>query len=519
MNVTAPVRPPAAPSPGAGVTTTDARAAQKVLRERLLGLGSDLAPAAYFASLEKIRAASESLQPQLTRLYSGAPIPLERDEQAAWQETIDLWLALHGSYVQLFEAKGRPAPEESLRAVLLQRSLHCVGRAMLEHARAYRAVTPALWKQLHVLYAAAEARELHEIAVDAPVDATPCTCSSTYREALLALAANTYALSPAQLPVALALAREWSSLVSLTTTAPVDATRSPHVVDLASSNGPVLARLIQQALPTVRHLASDRLAQRLREVATAVREGGTAPELAHAGALPRTATEKLLTHLYIQWCSAGGNRAEERRASTQRAQVSIHFHSIHFQISGRAFRQPGLRYTREEEHDLATFGHITERTESRLLTSRSSALEPWEIVNQGPTGVLGMNRKPDLQTRVGQGQLVAMRVSSTQPPMLGIVQRIREEADGSLAIGVRTMPVEVVAASVRSPGNPKEKFHRALLVAADAERGQPETLLVPPGTFRQGMVLELATQSTQTVRMTALVDAGANFERITFAAQ
>jgi len=514
VNVTAPIRPPAASS-GAGATTTDARAAQKVLRERLLGLGSDLAPAAYFASLEKIRAASESLQPQLTRLYAGAPIPLERDEQAAWQETIDLWLALHGSYVQMYEAKGRPAPEESLRATLLQRSLYCVGRAMLDHARAYRAVPPALWKQLHVLYAAAETRQLHEIAVEVSGDGTALTCSSTYRQALLALAANTYALSPAQLPVAFALAREWSSLVSLSTTPPPDATRSPHAIDLASSNGPVLARLTQTS-PTVRYLASDRLAQRLREVATAAREGGTAPELAHAAGLPRPATEKLLTHLYIQWCSAGANRAEERRASTQRAQVSIHFHSIHFQISGRAFRQPGLRYTREEEHDLATFGHITERTESRLLTSRSSALEPWEIVNQGPTGVLGMNRKPDLQTRVGQGQLVAMRVSSTQPPMLGVVQRLREEVDGSLTIGVRTTPVEVVAASVRSPGNPKEKFHRALLVTADAERGQPETLLVPPGTFRSGAALELATQRTQTVRMTALVDVGANFERVTF---
>jgi hypothetical protein len=520
VTVAAPARPvdtPAGQPLRGSPAASDARAAQAALRERILGMEkAGSASAVQLSALEQIRVAAETLHPQLAKVYTAQPIPLEREERQVWQETVDLWLALHGGYARVLEA-GAGDVSNLVSAHACHRALHCMGRAMLEHVCVYRAVPAALWKQFNGLYLYAETRQLRDLAVDnsGTDPATAATCGSVYRSVLLALAANTYALSPDQINVALAWARDWNALVALAPKAAQDAARSPHAIDLAAGSGPIRLRQAP-AVPTLRYVDAERLAQRLRDIASALREGRAAPELAIATQLSHAATEKLLTHLYVQWCSAGTNRAEERRPTTQRAQVSINFHSIHFQISGRAFRQPGLRYTRDEERDIATFGHITERTESRLLTTRSSALEPWEIVNQGATGALGMNRRPDLQTRVGQGQLVAMRVSSTQPPMLGMVQRIREEEDGSLGIGVRIVPVVVQAASVRPPGNPKEKFERALLIPADEERKQAASLVLIPGTYRQNALLEVATLQTCTVRLLSLVEKGANFERVAF---
>jgi len=207
---------------------------------------------------------------------------------------------------------------------------------------------------------------------------------------------------------------------------------------------------------------------------------------------------------------------EERRDSTRRAQIALNMHAIHFQISGRAFRQQGLRYTREEEHDLATFGHITERTEQRLLTSQSSALEPWEIVNQSVSGVQSMIRKPDLDSRIEHGQLIAMRTSSMEPPVLALVQRLRIESDGRLGIGVRVIRSDVRGAAVRPVGDPSAKYERALVVEADSERDVPAYVILPPGRFAAGSMIELHVGRAEKIVITAMLDQGMDHDRATY---
>jgi hypothetical protein len=217
----------------------------------------------------------------------------------------------------------------------------------------------------------------------------------------------------------------------------------------------------------------------------------------------------------VQWCSAGTGRHEDRDESSVRAQVATNLNAVHFQISGRAFRQPGMRYTRDEEHDLATFGHITERTEQRLLTGRSATLEPWEIVNRGAGGSLGMRRKPDLQSRIAHGQLIAVRTSSAMTAMLGVIQRLRTESDGGMNAGMRLIANEARGVAVRIPSSPTPGFERALLLAADNARKVPESVIVPAGSFLPGTILELHDKRTEKVQLGEVLERGFDFERLT----
>jgi hypothetical protein len=251
----------------------------------------------------------------------------------------------------------------------------------------------------------------------------------------------------------------------------------------------------------------------LRELAANIRGGQPAAELHSAEDVPRAAVERLLTHLYVQWCSAGSAAVEERAGSAMRAQVALGMHAVHFQISGRAFRQPGSRYTREEEHDLATFGHITERTQQRLLTGRSAAMEPWELVSQSATGVV-MRRKADLASRLTHGQLLAMRTSSINPPSLGIVQRLRFEASGDAQVGVRLVRGDARGVALRPAGDATAKYDRALLLEADAQRGAPATLLVGADRFAPGAKVEMYTGRAETVTLGAYVERGTDFDRL-----
>jgi hypothetical protein len=287
-------------------------------------------------------------------------------------------------------------------------------------------------------------------------------------------------------------------------------------LDLAGDSGATLARTVAPA-PTVRHLDTVKLGAHLRELAESLRNGHSAPELERATGLPAAALERLLTHLYVQWCSAGSGRADERQGNATRAHIGLGMHAAHFQISGRAFRQPGSRYTREEERDLATFGHITERTEQRLLTGRSAALEPWEIVNQSVSGLLGLRRKADLERSIAIGELVAMRVNSIDPPGLGVIQRLKWDADGSVSVGLRLLRGEARGVAVRAAGNAAQSYERALLMDAGSESGAPPTLIVSAGRYAAGTKLELHTGRAEEVLLEQLVERSVDFDRYTFA--
>jgi hypothetical protein len=492
--------------------TGGARASLTALRQAAQQISSnDLASIERLALLEPLRTQALQLLSQQRLNYIGQPLPLAEDERSAWEEQVALWHAFYFGFALCADIT-----EPDRAAMVWARALDSLGRAIREHGRVYRAVPPALWKELNSCYRTAEACEVHATPVTAgDIPGTMHTCKQVYLATLLHDAANLAALSGGQMRVVERWLARWVDHADLLADAPAEAARSPLAIRLDGETG---ARHSQN-LPKdeyLRYLDTSALGPHLRGLAAALREQRHHADLAPALAdLPRSDVERLLTHLYVQWCSAGTGRHEDRDESSVRAQVATNLNAVHFQISGRAFRQPGMRYTRDEEHDLATFGHITERTEQRLLTGRSATLEPWEIVNRGAGGSLGMRRKPDLQSRIAHGQLIAVRTSSAMTAMLGVIQRLRTESDGGMNAGMRLIANEARGVAVRIPSSPTPGFERALLLAADNARKVPESVIVPAGSFLPGTILELHDKRTEKVQLGEVLERGFDFERLT----
>lgn len=470
-------------------------------------------PAQRFAALESLR--TEAIESTRTRrlLYLGKPIPLAPAESQAWEGSVALWQSMYFAYALCADAGMSP----DAAAAVSQRALDSLGRAIREHVHAYRAVPPTVWKEFNTCYRSASDCALADVSVDDPSQSEAHgSCKRAYLATVLYECANPYVLSRAQLHLLGQWLPHWLDLVGISASEPLWVSRSPLALDLGAGSGARLARDIG-AGEGVRYLDTSALGMRLRELADCLRKGQPAAELQVVTELAPTAVSALLTHLYVQWCSAGSAMSEERAANPIRAQVALGMHAVHFQISGRAFRQPGLRYTREEEHDLATFGHITERTEQRLLTGRSAALEPWELlVRTGATLVL--RRKPDLTSRIAHGQLVAVRTSSIDAPSLALVQRIRMEADGEMSVTLRAIRGEVRGAAIRQAGDTTQKYERALLVDADPERGTPASIIVPSGLLAPGRRFEIHTSRSETVRIGDPVERGFDFDRMAYEA-
>ena len=467
--------------------------------------------------LESLRDLAHTLQDELGKKYRGKPVPLDDDDRATWDGVVAVWNTLAGGYALLIEAK---APEISTAAPLIyQRALRCTGLAMAEHSVIYRNVPGALWQQLHRLYLAAENAGAATAPIDDPVDrAVPATsCTGTYLHAVLLQLAQPAALSVQQMDAVDAWLERWATYASL---AGGPSPAGPALaVDLASDQGATLA--VDPPAAGVRHLNLENLGKAVRQAAVGLKQGQTPAQLG-LGGIRRDACEKLLMLLHIQWCAAGTGRADERSPGGVVVTISPNLAAIHYQLTGRAFRQPGGEITARERQDMDMMGRISDDTQRAMVSQRSASIETWVIVNKSASGFLGMCRNPNSATHIGHNQLLGLRNPANKNMYLGVVQRLIVDETGGIWIGLRLITGNPQACSARvtgagARGPEAARFDRALLVPEDAARKVPASVLLMPGWYMANRQLDLQADKPQKIKLQALLDKGPNFERATFA--
>lgn len=476
--------------------------------------------AAKLEMLELMRAIIARIQAAHARKYLGRPVPLDDDERATWENVVALWRSMAAGYDSLLDAMGGNAPELAAHAPLIcQRVLRYTGLAMAEYAHVYRAIPPALWRQLHRLYGFAETAG----AATAPVEdaagraAAATSCAGTYLHALLLQLAQPDALSVQQIAAVDGWLEHWESAVKLSSAALATVTIPAVAVDLASDKGAGLAQDATAA--TMRYLDLENLSRLLRQAATALRQGQTPAQL-DVGALSPEACEKLLTLLHIQWCAAGTGRMDERSAGGIVVTISPHLPSIHYQLSGRAFRPPGAEITARERQGMDMMGLISEAGDRALVSRRSASIETWVIVNKSASGFLGMCKDPSGATHISHNQLLGLRNPTNKNLYLGTVQRLIVDDSGAIWVGLRLITGSAQPAAARivgARGPDAGKYERAVLVPEDTPRKSPASVLLMPGWYAANRELDLA-DGRRRIRLQALIDRGPNFERATFTA-
>jgi hypothetical protein len=471
--------------------------------------------------LEELRETVARVQAEMAGKYLSRPVPLDDDERAVWESVVALWRSMAAGYDSLIDAMAGPAPEMAAHASLIcQRALRYTALAMAEHRRVYRNVSGSLWKQLHRLHVFAEDAG----AALAPVDdqsgraVATTSCTGTYLHALLAQLAQPDALSVQQMTLVDRWLERWESTARLSPVA-LPASKMPAVaVDPASEKGAGLAEDITAA--GARHLDLEDLGKAVRQAAAALRQGRTPAELG-LGELPSDACEKLLMLLHIQWCAAGTGRMDERSPGGIVVTISPHLPAIHYQLSGRAFRQPGAEITARERQSMDMMGLISEASDRALVSQRSASIETWVIVDKSASGFLGMCRTPNTATHISHNQLLGLRNPTNKSLYLGMVQRLVVDDGGAIWIGLRliTGTAQAVAARVVGERGPNAgKYDRAVLVPADGGRKAPASVLLMPGWYAANRQLDLEGGSPRKIKLQALLDKGPNFERATFAA-
>lgn len=481
-----------------------------------------LKPAAKLELLELLRETVAAVQSGYAQVCWSRPVPLEAGDRAIWESVVGLWRTMASGYDSLIVDMAGAAPELAAQADLIsQRALRYTALAMGEYSRVYHAVSAELWKQLHRVYVFAEnagvaTKAMHD-AVGRVERST--SCAATYMHALLAHLAQPDALSVRQMEIVDRWLDRWEKLVVLSPETLMQSTIPALAVDLASSRGVGFARDMPAA--GVRYLNLENLSKTLRQTAASLKEGQTPAQLG-LGEMSSRACERLLVLLHVQWCAAGTGRMDERSPAEIKVMIFPGLHSIHYHLTGRLFRQPAGEITARGRRDTEMLDSVSESSQA-LVSQRSAALETWVIVNKSVSGFLGMCRERQAATGVSRYQLLGLQVPASKNLHLGIVQRLIVDGEGAIWAGLRLIPGAPRAAAARrvdadtaDPG--AAKYDRALLMPEDAARKVPASVLLPPGWFAAGRVLDLQTDTAQKIQLQALLERGPNFARATYSA-
>lgn len=460
--------------------------------------------------LEILRDTAFEAQHARSREYWGKPVPFDEDTREIYTRSIALWCALADAYESLITDMADTAPELAEQAALIcYRALRCTSFAMIAHNRAYHAVPGTLWQQLHRLYAFAESAGVVDTAVAEGADARS-TVNLAYLQTILTQRANPESLSLLQMnTVARALA-QWVQFARLSPVPPAANTGGALAVDLASTEGARHLKELQGS--NLRYLDLEVVGEKLRQAAVGLKT--QSPDKLGLGPIPRAACEKLLLNLNSHWLAPGTGRVDERKPVSFNVLVSATLAAMHYNVSGKPFSPPDAGLSSRARFEMAGF----ERVDGPVVgeaSARSRTLETWQVANQSASGILGMCRKPTDSTRLSYNQLLGL-VAPNGNTYLGFVQRLIVDGEGATWLGFRLLRAKAQAIAARIADN-EIPYDRALLLAAVAD-SEPQTILLAPGTYGPGRLLDIHDGQRRQIRLTALIDSGCNFERATYTA-
>jgi hypothetical protein len=344
------------------------------------------------------------------------------------------------------------------------------------------------------------------------------SCESTYAKALLLNLADPQQLTSKQLLQLDRWLDKWAARAPLSKEQFPTPSLPLIAVDLAGECGATI--YTGQLMEKRRFLDTERTALSLRKRIKFLHGGGNPAEIGLGEDCVQSGCEALLASLYQRWCTAPPSRTSPRSSSEGMVQLCFAFPAIYFFINeGTPFKQPGetLDIAPEVMADMHMFGRVTERTEKLLLARLGHVLESWDSLDRSAGGF--RISRTGAGERVSQNQLVALRPSGSAHFNLAVVRWLVVSGDGKLSIGTRALPgIPTALAARQMTLNPRDAgpFVPAFQLSGLPAQQEPASLVLPLGWFQPGKRIQLYSSQMGMVKLVALLEKGANFDRATF---
>lgn len=454
---------------------------------------------------------SRDLQDTLVRQYLRNPRMSRPQESQLWHAVYGLYwevargyhtFVLHISHEAGNKALGAQIPLITLRAI------RTFGQLLKWRAIRYLPAGEKLWLRLHNLYRIAEAGAFHRQPQRTYVEeVSDCSCETAYQHILMLNLANSGTLYPRQLDLLDRWLCGWHDTLQL------DSDFDPDVhnftVDLSADHGPRRVRKPDSNKP-LRSWATAALQQKLKDIHTALQQGGSPAELGLTENARTAESLELIEYLIHQWSSLASR--EQRRAPRETVKrlvdVTHGLSAIIGQIKAAdtpARVSPygiGLNYN--EADDVQVYGFITERTRERIshmhvpAIAASPDVERWVMHDESECGYGALVESRD-KDWLRVGALIGIKSHDASQWQIGIVRRLSRVNDDTSSVGIETLaetPTLVMLYDTTSSGytvngfdNSGAKLPHPSLWLTDSAGA--DSIVIDPVHFMPGKVFQV----------------------------
>lgn len=472
--------------------------------------------------LEQSRTSLHSLQGELAKGFYGRAIPLGETEETIFLQVIRAWQRMARAYSRAAQLdRGDDAERDQRLATILQRCLRYSGLAILEHFRVHRDLPSGFWIDFYGYYDTAQEWGVADKPVFEPLEKQKqqSHCNAELVAVLLTELAGPYSYTVRDLDLVASWARKWAPLVKVTGWSVVDS-GAQYAIDLHKDVG---IRLVREApnIESMRRLDTARLAVEVEQARLQIEQKMTPPQLGLGDCLSSEA-RKLLSGLARPWAQVASPRRFRRKPSSGEALIATGFENLYYLLSGKDFSQPQSAsvYSRKEYEMLYAFRNRVDPAAGFFVNSphRDVPADTWAVLNESANGFRCERREAG--QRVAHKQLIALRPPESDRFVLAQAHWLMQERDGSLVAGVEVipgLPEPIAVRRVLGSGQATENFTVGFRMPDVPAMGEEGSLILPSGWYQTGRLVDIFTTTTWRVRLTALVQRGADFDRVNFA--
>jgi len=258
-------------------------------------------------------------------------------------------------------------------------------------------------------------------------------------------------LTPKQIEMVDHWLDNWSDMSQLESN--FDSSRHFFYIDTAKGDGLKRIRPNAELDPSFRYIDTERLQEHIKQAERDLQSGALPPSLGLGEEFRLPDGYELLSHVANEWSASNARerRINSREPAQGRCEVVRDLGTIckrletELEISSGS--SPGQQLSMEEILDIKLYGFVTERTKSsasqRAQGKHDLSAEQWPLFDRSDSG-LGVALKSEESDWVKVGKLLAVRLDSTHPWLIGVIRRITRTHDDMRKIGIQMLSSEPI---------------------------------------------------------------------------
>ena len=474
-------------------------------------------------TLETLREAVATVQADYAKKLFGKKLPLGDEEFTSLIALSSLWLSLLNGYLRCLQSlELGDASLASETALLWHRCMLYSGLQIGEFLRVGCEPDGKSWQRFHTLYADIEERGLQkEIVADKLSVVGRTSCLTLYTKMLLLHRARLLGMRRNQWPTLNRWLDSWGETYTMERSCSMTMEDAPPLaVDLAGMRGLIPIQRATSA-PGMRFLAMVPLSKLIRVKTILLQQGQLPLHLELGDDLSSKECTDLFNRLHACWCEQRKESIADEPRDGPTVELCFTPENIYAHIARKPFRTPdalGLA-EKEKQKQIETFGRVLDKTDRLNLAQLGFLTEQWLVEEDGLLHAR-LLRKSSSGERVGLNQLVCVHKAEGITYKLGVVTMTSVTRTGQLYIGLRYLPGQPGAATVRSIGSSN------LLCGTTAALTLPEmpslripaSIVIPRDWFGIGRRIELSIKegSKQDIVLGISVEKGHDFERVSY---